>query len=106
MNAKTDTPKPWTPLPWRVDQNPYDHQFRVYGPDSPVVNAMFKATEIADAAYIVHAANSLPSLLAERDALKKALAGMVEWADATQMQRNFMAARVSFARATLNGKDA
>jgi hypothetical protein len=80
------TPKPGTPLPssslpWRIvgryGENGMvigDHQegaTRIAGTDTCAVQEVFNA---ANAAYIVHAANELPKLEAERDSLKQSVA--------------------------------
>ncbi len=49
-------------LPWRVDFNKYDQQYRVYSGYVPVINAMFHADEPADAALIVRAVNHADKL--------------------------------------------
>ena len=62
------TPTPGTPLPWRFSQ---DRTILWSGCVDVAVLDRPVGTE--DAAYIVHACNSLPALAAERDRLREAL---------------------------------
>jgi hypothetical protein len=59
------------PLPWRVDFNRYDQEYRVYTSGSvPVINSMFRGKEAkADAELIVRAVNSHVKLVEALDTL-------------------------------------
>ncbi len=51
-----------SPLPWRVDFNKYDQQYRVYSVNAPVTNSMFHADNDTDAKLIVRAVNHADKL--------------------------------------------
>lgn len=58
-------PTPHMPLPWHVDLNRYDGEYRVYTADGvPVINSLFKGKEAkGDAELIVRACNSHEALV-------------------------------------------
>ncbi len=51
-----------SPLPWRLDFNKYDRQYRVYSVSAPVTNSMFHADNDADCKLIVASVNHAPGL--------------------------------------------
>ena len=124
----TDSPKPGTPLPWYAEGECVFGQGRSFACETFDEILIYEVQKM-NTAYIVHACNSLPALLAERDGLKKRLhednvdriraenkvealsarvkvlegvvEGLLAWVDAPQLQRNFMGAKVAAARQAL-----